>query len=634
MITFDPNNYDAVGIVQEQNINSNNALIQVIGIVERANGQFFTILPEDRRKVFPSRGCVFAYDFFKHHYTWKGECICLAVKPNNNPNIVNGEEYVWDWSVKEYIFADRLRTLEKALGENGEENYKILSDNDVFDGDEDHYVISSGNVYKVSSGSRLAPFWKLSSLSDYLVELDGVFFLYKDIDKPENGKIDLTTDEQLLEWYKKNILRKEWSKIYEAKDFKAVEDITTETLKKVNIPQNVFQSRLTRITTMSGNISLTFEELEDLGSSPWFQDTVVNTMNRFSDLYIERVKAKNAKELKDLAEELVLGLEAEKEKFALEKSKLDDILAQRNEDIKNIDSRIAEKEKTKRGEIDALESKISSLNETIKEKEDFIARLGERKESIVADFEVIREVLGTSCAKQNGVPGSSCHIEEINYGSDQEFPVLQPYKKNLESFLMKFRANKVSVNGITSAITGNKIILLPDNATIKAVLHATGHCRYAMEYVGVDWKSFSDLWDNGLGAIVESCFKDKGTLHFLILKNINFSFIPSYLQPVLDIAGGMSETFPGTVLSFPDNLRILCTRHETEMIPVSESSLEGIMCVGRGEILSEAEKIERAENLNPEKAFVTGFVPASLWESSESNTSYSENAVEDYIDAE
>ena len=107
MVTLDHTRHDVVGIVTQIGL-SQNAQIKGIGLSDRETGEFIPVLPVDRNRVFPTRGNVFAYDFLKHNPGWENECVCLCVKPNNNQNIVNGEDYVWDWKDDPYIYANRI----------------------------------------------------------------------------------------------------------------------------------------------------------------------------------------------------------------------------------------------------------------------------------------------------------------------------------------------------------------------------------------------------------------------------------------------------------------------------------------------------------------------------------------------
>lgn len=223
----------------------------------------------------------------KHHPDWESECVCLCVKPNNNPNIINGEDYVWDWKDEPYIYADRLKELNTIMGEDGGENYNTLLSENLLPCEDITYFIGGDKIYRLDRGIRLVPFWKLSKVSSSLITYKNNTYLLEDINIPEDGKIDITSDNQLIEWYKKNVLKKEWNSIYEAKDFKSVDAVVTSELQRLKIPTSIYQNRLARIMELSSNVSLTFEELEDLSSAPWFKDVVQKAMDENAERYLE-----------------------------------------------------------------------------------------------------------------------------------------------------------------------------------------------------------------------------------------------------------------------------------------------------------------------------------------------------------
>lgn len=144
----------------------------------------------------------------KHHPDWESECVCLCVKPNNNPNIINGEDYVWDWKDEPYIYADRLKELNTIMGEDGGENYNTLLSENLLPCEDITYFIGGDKIYRLDRGIRLVPFWKLSKVSSSLITYKNNTYLLEDINIPEDGKIDITSDNQLIEWYKKNVLKK------------------------------------------------------------------------------------------------------------------------------------------------------------------------------------------------------------------------------------------------------------------------------------------------------------------------------------------------------------------------------------------------------------------------------------------
>ena len=312
MINFDHEKHDVVGIAQKTGLN-NNAHISVIGIYDREAGRFIRIDQVDRQRLFPSRGCVFAYDFFKKFPDWQDECVCIAVKPNNNQNIVNGEAYVWSWEYDEYIFAIKATTLSSKLSEDGNENYEILSKHGLLNSEDIEYAFYGSRIYEIKNDTRLIPYWHIDDVIDASVfKFGDSYYVFDDIAINDAGKVDITNDDQLIEWYKKNILKKEWETIYEAKEFSSINHLIADLLSRVNLPSNIFESRLSRITSMTKNIDLTFAEIEDLATSAWFEDIVNASIEAYANDYLEKVKELKREEL-----ELVVADQKEKIRTAI-----------------------------------------------------------------------------------------------------------------------------------------------------------------------------------------------------------------------------------------------------------------------------------------------------------------------------
>lgn len=612
MNTLDYNRYDVVGIVTKMGATQNAQIIGV-GLSDRETGAFIPVQSVDRNKIFPTRGCVFAFEFLKYNPLWENECICLCVKPNNNPNIVNGEDYVWDWKDEAYIYADKVRKLNVHIGEDGGENYDNLLKEGLLPCEKTTYFICADIIYRLDPEVRLLPFWKISDVLSSLITYNGnTYLIGNKINSPEAGKIDITSDIQLIEWYKKNILRKEWNTIYETKGFTAVDALVTTELQKLRIPTNVYQTRLARIKRFSANISLTFEELEDLASAPWFADTILNTMNIFADQYIEKVKIKHRDEISLLESKHKQILTDLDTKLSQEKETLQQQIDEKQKELKTIDENIQEKK-----------SKLNALNNAIEDKNKVIKELDSRKESIVADFSVIKEVLstGTPAVTQTTKPKHHS-VTDFDMKNEREFSTSGPYKKNIDSLLMKYKARKVPADEIVTQIATHNVVLFPDDETLLATMQATRRCRYVVSYVGVDWKSFNDLWDSGLSTIIDEAINNPDIIHFLVLRNINMSFIPCYLQPILDMERGLAKYFSGTTIEFPENMKILCTRAKDTVIPITESSLEDIGCITKYE-----ERHTGSGNI------AEGYLPVSVFSDLPIDERYNEtNAYDSYID--
>lgn len=208
--------------------------------------------------------------------------------------------------------------------------------------------------------------------------------------------------------------------------------------------------------------------------------------------------------------------------------------------------------------------------------------------------------------------------------NEREFPTAGPFRKNIESLLMKSNGIKVSADEIVTKLSLHNVVLFPDNKTLLATMQATRRCRYVVSYVGVYWKSFNNLWESGLSVIINEAINNPDLIHFLVLRNINMSYIPCYLQPILDMESGLIKYYPGTELEFPENLRILCTRVKETVIPVTEASLEGVGCITTCD-----------ERYTGNGNIAEGYLPVSVFSDLPVDEQYSETNIYDlYTDDE
>lgn len=657
VIEFSHEDYDVVGVVQPQ-VNSTNALIKVVGITSRSTGEIIPLNEDEVLSVFTKRGCVFAHDFMGRYMNLKNECVCVKVMPNANLTLRNGDDYVWDKSQQPEIYANKVRTLKTGvLGHDGDVNYKILEESGLFDNTSTEYLYSSNKIFKIEpkgTRSKLLPYWDASDVTLPIFDYKGKFFVYSSFTSNPEGYVDIMNDEQLLEWFVKNILRKEWSDFYETKDFKKIEDSVKVALKKIKIPTNIYEHRLTKLASINSNLDLTFSELEDIGTSPWFSDAVKESLVKFEEQYIEKVKLHNSTELKNLKEEHTFNIDLEKENYAKELKKLKDEydekvvetkidiyeleekIKEKKDELNTAEEKVEEKIKGKKAELSKVEDALKIVEEAVLSKQKEINNLEGRKATILQDFSIIKEVMGMN--QINGASytkGKEFHLETIDQNDDRAIPRVQPFKKNLESSLIASLCPKVSVNEIVSRLATYNILLLPEASVIMAIIASTRRCKYITEYVGVDWKSFDDLWENGLEFIVEECKKDESMIHFLVLQNINMSYIPSFMQPVFDMEMGLINKFPHTNIEFPGNLKILCTISDDEVIPINRKTLELIGCVAKESDLSLEERIERHKSLDINSAYAMGYLTASVMKEFEPDELYIlNNSVDTYTNAD
>ena len=578
MTDFDYNKYKVVGYVDFTNGNSNsNAKIKVVGYMDWRNN-FSYLNEEESANLFSPHGNVFAHNFAEKHYGHKGRLVCISVIPNEKP----GDKYdafIWDKSGVVFEFGKKVKKLNGCFSANGQYNYSLLKENGFLDIDQDTYVSSGGYIYliKANCQERLISYWRETSINTLAVY--GKTFIIDTNKEAEDGRIDITTDEQLIEWYIKNVLKKNWNDIFEQKTFRNVETLIRDAIStSKGLDQTIIESRVKRLSRLNKSFDISIEDLKDLKELPWLHNSIEQSIERNKALYLEEIEKEKAKELKEIRERYDTEILAEKERSEKEKNKFNQQIEDISETYK---SKLKEFEKLlhdKHHETELLEESYQAKKKEISALEDVIGRLEERKEEIIKDFSVVKDVLGTHRSAKSNSQYIAYSMEELNL-ADTPFPVYQAYIKSIENTL---KANEIP--HANSSLIGERLkdyytLLVPDAAIAKVIIMASMKCCYMVEYVSATWKSFADLWDNGLGCIIEECNKNEGLMHFLILQNINLTYLPNYMMPLIDMQKGVITKFPGTGMSFPQNLRILCTRTSDEVMPLSEDCLQYIGCI-------------------------------------------------------
>jgi hypothetical protein len=171
-------------------------------------------------------------------------------------------------------------------------------------------------------------------------------------------------------------------------------------------------------------------------------------------------------------------------------------------------------------------------------------------------------------------------LEEINF-SDNPITRFQAYVKSLENILKANEAPKCSPQALARLLAKYLVVLCPSQTIAQALILASHKCRYMTEYVSAKWASFGDLCNNGLAYIVEKSKEEPDAIHFLLLQNINLSYLPNFLQPLADLQKGLITKFPATDIALPKNLRILCTVADDELIKMPATVLKYFGCIDK-----------------------------------------------------
>lgn len=582
MSNFDFENYNPIGYVDI--LPNGNANIEVMGYVNNHN-DYHNFSSKERIEMFPPKGRVFAHNFIQRYDNLNKHLICLAVMPNEK----EGEyldAYIWDKSGSVYEFGNRIYSIKAILNEDGENNFKIFQENDLIETEDDKYVISGDKVFfiKANSKERLIPYWKTSNIN-IIETLSGKKYLAAFQLPEKDGVIDITNNDQLINWFMTKILKRHWTEIMAADSYQSVEQYLFTAFNDMkNLTQNVYKSRLERLKNINANFVMTLEELHGIAEIPWVKNVIAQTVDAHKKSFISNISAEYSQQLDKMKEEHDTMLEMEKERY-------EEAVKQQREHYDSTLQTIADDEVKITAILDEKKFEIEILDETIASKNDEIAKIDElvnkankRKDNLMSDFAIIKDVLGLGCKTetiqaQNVANGThtSLNIQTINM-VDSECMIFEAFGKSLEEMLKLNKLPHQNASTIAETLAVYKILIMPDSAYALAIIHATQKCCYAVGYVNVSWKSFEDLWEEGLCYMVDHCKQEAGIMHYFVLQNINLTYLPNFIQPLLDIQMGITNYLPSGE-EYPENLRILCTITNEEVIPLSEQSVRHIGCI-------------------------------------------------------
>ena len=596
MKTFDFEQHRVIGLVEDKL--GDHGFINVIGYCDDNLHVFHPLTTSEAQNLFPPRGKIFAYRFNLKYKELKKSIVCLCIQPRNNDG---KDSYVWDWDAEVIVYGQRIHIIKGVFSEDSQHNYDILANNGLLDVNSDKLVYSNGRVYQIipDNSDRVLKFWEASSLDT--VTVDGYKY-FVGISLPKHdGLLDITNDEQLANWYLSKIVKKNWSSIVQAQSFRNSESFLRELLSsQKGLDAATIENRLERLLSIDTSISLMFDSLKEIAETPWFSEVVIRSMAQEKELLLEKLKNDNHEEILKI-----------KEEHNLELMQLDD---NQKRKIEKLQQEIDEKRKGFEDQERSLDAKLQEKNfelellyETVKEKqqeiialEESIANMNARKASIIKDFSIINEVLSASVPQAkvaNAASSKQFALEEIKIS---ENPIIrfQAYVKSLENILKANEAPKCSPQDLARLLAQYLVVLCPSLTIAQALILASHKCRYMTEYVSAKWGSFDDLWNNGLAYIVEQSNEAPEIIHFLLLQNINISYLPNFLQPLVDLQKGLITKFPATLISLPKNLRILCTVTEDELIKMPATVLRYFGCIDKAYQFNPISSIKMADDAN------------------------------------
>ena len=579
MNTFDYEQYRVVGLVEDKL--GDNGFINVLGYCDDNLHVFHPLTSSEAQNLFPSRGKIFAYRFNLDNKDLKKSIVCLCVQPSNNDG---KDRFVWDWDAEVIEYGQRIHTLKGVFTEDSQHNYDILANSGLLDVKSDKLVSCGGRVYQIipDNSDRVLKYWEATSLD--IVTVDGYkYFVGLSLPK-HDGLLDITNDEQLANWYLSKVVKKNWAGIVQAQSFRNSEGFLRELLSSLKgLDAATIENRLKRLLSIDTSISLMFDNLKVIAETPWFSEVVNRSLAQEKEHLIEQLKNDNLEEIQKIKEEHDMELMQLEEEQKAKTEKLQQEIDEKRKSLEEQERSLDAKLQEKGFEIELLDETIKNKQQAIAAIEESITKINDRKASIIQDFSIIQEVLSSS-VPQNVVaavePSKQFSLEEFNY-SENPIARFSAYVKSLENILKVNEAPKCSPQDLARLLAKYIVVLCPSQAIAQTLILASHKCRYMTEYVSAKWASFDDFWNNGLAYIVEKSNEEPETIHFLLLQNINISYLPNFLQPLVDLQKGLITKFPATDISVPRNLRILCTVAEDELITMPASVLQHFGCIDK-----------------------------------------------------
>lgn len=605
------------------NESSGHGYIKVCGYMD---GIIFRRLTDvEAQNIFTPNGEVFAANIQRNYYGMNNTLISLYVMENTREGGKNA--FVWDWNGNVEIVGTKIIQLDKEFGDNGQENYDILTDNDILGKDDDLYVLSGDRLYYIKGGSdsRLISFCKFSDTLPIISRKNSYYYIGTGLQSAESS-IDTTTDEQLVDWFLRTI-KTNWEDIQKGSGKVSLRAAKEALVSMKALPVNVVESRLHRLATMTDSYALTRDNLKQLASAPWLQSSIDAGLARFKEDYIDTVLGDNKAELDRIQSEHQFQLNEEIVKHNRQVVELHETFDKIEAEIKQQIEVAKQELKNAQEELDKANADVSQAKGVLNELESSISRIEVRKSQIIEDFQIVREVLNISRESKSAVP-SDYEITSYCYNSlsDKELPFYKGFEKNLENCLKSYHVKGISVAELARIHACYKVMLIPNIQVATSIVMSAGRSWSYTTFVSVAWKSFEDLWKAGLSSIVEHCDVEPDTIHYLVLRNINLSSLSNYLQPLADLQGGFIPTFPGTDKTFPENLRVLLTVSDEELLPMPESILRFFGCVTRDV------EIESWAPTTIMRDAIVGYLNAKILSNAAKEINDAPNSFQDYLD--
>lgn len=582
-------NTEFVGVVKQQ---YNNADIHIVGYIDDRY-HFIGCTESEAIDVFKPKGKIFAPGLGKC-LQYVNNLVYCCIKPSDNYEVGNTklDKYVLNNKPEIYDSTPIKNIENKTIEEGSNQNADFFNELDS----KHKYYRCQDRIYYLDEkdlSKGLVKFWILdddfrTKNINKICGYDNCFFIIgDDIEDSSYKYLDILNDKELIT-YVISIIKKH--NITPDN----IENLDLKLLKKLDIPEDILASRYKRFEKLLEKVTLTHKIIFDLSQNPLLSKVLENSIKEYEEDYIKTFEEKNKAEIEALEKDLEQQKRAFAEVLKKEEAELEEQHSAKKE-LLNVE--LTEKE-------DLLNELTRDVEKQIECAEDLdlkIKKLEEHKERIIQDYRIVNEVM----AKNNYI-----HEKEPNEVSTpidsftREGEEISDFKSLRSLLEICLKENKLKTDiskEIISLFLTSKVLLMPDIRMIKSLIDAIGKCNVLSVSVGVNWKTYDDLWNSGLKEMLTSCSKYPNTIHVLVLQNMNLSYIPCYMSPINDVIIGLKRSLPGDVIfnGLPANLWIIGTRTQEEALTIPLESIREYGCLANKDYSEKEEVAEEAVSIEP-----------------------------------
>lgn len=306
MNSLDYTTIKVVGVV-EPHTNGIHAYLRVIGYIDPdTRWKFKRLYPDEIKEKFPTRGLIFMPNFLKKYRNLCGQCIYTGIQVSNNEG---HDQFIWDRDAGLPAEYGVVVCEEKLRQKDPEGIYETLS------GYQDTTYFHDGPFLYRYTPKTGQPYyyieqWDLNNIlsinQDRIICYDrdrSRYVIMNDNIAGTATYLDIMPDEQLKEWFVETYVTKAWSSILQNENRNKLLSEIKNTIPAKGVPNEVLESRITRISLMFENFLLNARQIQALAENPLFKECIDRSVAKYSEQLITNLQSQYKREYQSLQSE-------------------------------------------------------------------------------------------------------------------------------------------------------------------------------------------------------------------------------------------------------------------------------------------------------------------------------------------